>query len=361
MSRRANREEVGFGSDSFLDIIANIVGILIILIVIAGVRLSQVPPEEWVDEATPVVETPPSAPVEVAQAPIPLVPEPEPEPVEPSPELVHQAKLLEQDVASLESAAAKKAAEFEAAKRRYHQLQQQIAQNQEALTKSEQGVQAGEQSLAELQAQLEKDRIRLNQLRALVTQAEKEGPPVKAIRHKVTPIGRQVDGNELHFRLAEDKVAYVPLEELLERLKPQITRHKERLLKSNQFEGQVGPVEGFTMQFIVERQQLGVLEEMRHGQGMVRIGVSEWQIDAEPDLEAETAAQAVKNGSRFQRTLARANPGVTLTFWVYPDSYGLFRVLKEQAHEYGFTVAARPLPKGVPIAGSPRGTRSSGQ
>ncbi|MBR9804758.1 hypothetical protein GYB59_25025, partial [bacterium] len=44
--RRRNSETLESGSDSFLDIVANIVGILIILIVIAGVRLSQSAPEE---------------------------------------------------------------------------------------------------------------------------------------------------------------------------------------------------------------------------------------------------------------------------------------------------------------------------
>src|SRR5262249_23733935 len=42
MSRRA-REEMPFGSDSFLDVLANIVGILIILIVAAAARMGRVP------------------------------------------------------------------------------------------------------------------------------------------------------------------------------------------------------------------------------------------------------------------------------------------------------------------------------
>ena len=43
MSRRRPKGELQFGSDSFLDVVANIVGILIILIVIAGLRVSQTP------------------------------------------------------------------------------------------------------------------------------------------------------------------------------------------------------------------------------------------------------------------------------------------------------------------------------
>ncbi len=42
MSRR-EREEIPFGSDSFLDVLANIVGILIILIVAAAARMGRDP------------------------------------------------------------------------------------------------------------------------------------------------------------------------------------------------------------------------------------------------------------------------------------------------------------------------------
>ena len=59
MSRR--REfEIMFGSDSFLDVVANIVGILIILIVIAGVRVSQAPPKpkSGIISPVPILELP---------------------------------------------------------------------------------------------------------------------------------------------------------------------------------------------------------------------------------------------------------------------------------------------------------------
>ena len=43
MGRRAQSPELGFGSDSFLDVICNIVGILIILIVIVAVKVERQP------------------------------------------------------------------------------------------------------------------------------------------------------------------------------------------------------------------------------------------------------------------------------------------------------------------------------
>lgn len=42
MAKR-KQQEAGFGSDSFLDILCNMVGILVILIVIAGMRVSRAP------------------------------------------------------------------------------------------------------------------------------------------------------------------------------------------------------------------------------------------------------------------------------------------------------------------------------
>ncbi|MEY3459635.1 MAG: Ribonuclease, partial [Planctomycetota bacterium] len=43
MSRRTQRSDLEFGSDSFLDVVCNIVGILIILIVVVGVRVQRQP------------------------------------------------------------------------------------------------------------------------------------------------------------------------------------------------------------------------------------------------------------------------------------------------------------------------------
>ena len=69
MSRRP-KAELQFGSDSFLDVVANIVGILIILIVLAGLRVSKMP----VVITSPEAETPSES---TLNAPAELVSEPE--------------------------------------------------------------------------------------------------------------------------------------------------------------------------------------------------------------------------------------------------------------------------------------------
>ena len=52
---------------------------------------------------------------------------------------------------------------------------------------------------------------------------------------------------------------------------------------------------------------------------------------------------------------------MTVTLWVYPDSFTLYRQLRDYLVERNVVVAGRPLPDGLPIASSRRGTSSRGQ
>ena len=50
-----------------------------------------------------------------------------------------------------------------------------------------------------------------------------------------------------------------------------------------------------------------------------------------------------------------------MTFWVYPDSFALYRQLRDYLYDREVVVAGRPLPEGVPVSGSKRGSVSRGQ
>ena len=50
-----------------------------------------------------------------------------------------------------------------------------------------------------------------------------------------------------------------------------------------------------------------------------------------------------------------------ITFWVYADSFELYRKLRDYLHEKDIVVAGRPLLVGMPIASSRKGTASRGQ
>lgn len=375
MSRRA-RAELQFGSDSFLDVVCNLVGILIILIVIAGVRVSKAPLVLKI--AAPQAAQNPSAlaprrdeaPLEAAAAeafPLPapqpvLAPPPEPvAPPEPPPELVEQSQALTRELTALDAqmqSAAARLAQFHEAQ---SALDDRLQTARSLLDTRQSELQEAQEVAASTVIELESLKKTVETLTEQLRETENRGVPQQQIKHQITPVGKTVTGKERHFRLLNNRVAVVPLEMLVERVKDQVERRKDILAKQPQHHGQVGPIGGFSLHYIVQRESLSVVDELRYGQGMFRISVAQWQIEAERDLVTESPEQALKRGSRFYQTLLEADPDTALTFWVYPDSFDAYTRLKEFCHEQNFLVAGRPLPLGVPIAGSPNGTRSAGQ
>lgn len=390
--RRHDNEEIQ--ADSILDVVANIVGILIILIVCAAVRAGNAPlelqalltpppesssepsgdegpalaPESEPASSEPAPEVPlASGPASKSMEAPPVLAAPSeppqllapPRDVEPSAETIAQFEQVQQELERLQNEQAASLRALSTAGSAEDEFRRKIAslegelKNAEAANSARRNVTADSQStINEIAAQLAAARRQLDAL-------EKAKPPAKELRHRVTPVSRMVTGHEVHFRLSEGRIAYVPMEEMKERLKIQIGKQRDWLAKFRKHQGEIGPVHGFRMRYVVEREDSGV-DDLRQG-GMMRIVVSSFECVPDPSLKGETAAQALRKNSSFQQLLRSASPEATLTFWVYPDSFGLYRDLTQFAHREGFTVAARPLPMGVPIAGSPKGSRSSGQ
>ncbi|MBI1345543.1 hypothetical protein GC163_04575 [bacterium] len=382
MSRRPQADQQ-FGSDSFLDIVCNVVGILIILMVVAGVRASHDPVSLPVlslpdnDEprivTAPAIEEelPPPPPMPIPMSPVPVI-EPElpalPEipaeplpPLEPSPELVAAAEQLARELAGMDDKERTLQQQLANNRRQQQELEDRLQTLSKQQASQAAGLQAAEQQRQATAQELEQLRRIAAQLSQLVRERASEAPAAKTLEHRITPIGQAVTGKELHFRVLEDRISVVPLERLIERLKNQIDRHKEWIAKSRQQLGQVGPVEGYALHYVVQRESASVVDELRMGPGVFRINVTEWRVEAERDVETESSAEALRPGSRFLSAIATAEPGATLTFWVYPDSFNAYTEVKAYCQQQNFLIAGRPLPTGIPIAGSPNGTRSTGQ
>jgi hypothetical protein len=362
MSRQRHSDEIEFGSDSFLDIVANIVGILIILIVVAGIKAGTAPiTAERLSEYLRTHVKAPSTPVaQAVPQPAKEPPRPEPLVIPPSPALLRQADALKAEIASLDVQGQSAAADIEKLNHEEQADTQAVAQLRQALEAESAELGRDKTRLADTESQLAVKKTGLLQMEVDVQKAEAVKPPVATLKHTLTPLGREINGKELHFRLLNDRVAFLPIEELIQRLRPQILHNRDRLIRNGIQRGQIGPVAGFHMDYVLEARRLSAMEELRQGMS-VAINLSSWKLVAEPDLETESADEALKGHGDFLRRLRDADADTTITFWVYPDSYGLYRQLQEFAHHENFTVAARPMPFGVAIAGSPQGSRSSGQ
>ena len=312
-------------SDSFLDIVANIVGILIILVMVVGLRIQQAPPR-W--------EPPPEAKRQVHQ-------------------LRNRVAAAGQELRRLETRLAEASIQVETVRAQLAQLEhihRQLRfklQNQQQLLSREQ---------QELLAQVQKSQQALQQAQArLARQLDK--PKTVLVVSYPTPVSRTVEGEELHFQLSAGHLAYVPFEELVQRLKEDARSRAQGLRHASVVSGSVGPIRGYRLRYVLQKvstiTQLGTLS-------YARLVVATFVPVREPP--GVPLQEALAAGSEFRSLLARVDPQrTTITIWVHPDSFAQFRRLKKELYELGYAVAARPLLQGHYISASPLGTRSDAQ
>jgi hypothetical protein len=174
-------------------------------------------------------------------------------------------------------------------------------------------------------------------------------------------MARTVFGTEIHFRLRGHRLAYVPWDEVLERMKADAPRHVNRLKDVPRLEFSLPVIAGFGSRYVLRRADIEI--ETRVGTAR-HSGVELEQVylvDVEPNL-GQPVAEALQPGSELFGRLAGMKPqNTTVTIWVYPDSFDDFRALKAELFKRGFLTAARPMPEGEPISGSPSGSRSAAE
>jgi hypothetical protein len=169
-----------------------------------------------------------------------------------------------------------------------------------------------------------------------------------------TPIGRTVTGEEIHFRLEGDRIAYIPLTELFELAKSQTRRQSGNLSATSNRIETVGPEQDFTLDYVIET-------KIDQARGQVLVRSREWVVRPVGPGVGETVEAALGAKSRFRSLLAGATPDVTVTLWCYPDSFEGFRQMRAELHRLGIATACRPLPEGAPIGGSTEGSKSVAQ
>jgi hypothetical protein len=324
------------GQDSFLDVITNIVGILILLVMIVGVRSSQARRYGSIEQTA---EHPSSE------------------------KLIHEAyasaQNTERNVSKL--------------------IQQVISTRREALIREQERlllntiVADAEQKVAEQRAQLSSEERRDFDVRRQLAEAQfmldgltreqvallSREPDVEVIECQPTPFARTVTGKELHVLLADDHVAVVPFEELLEQMKADVQENIWRLRQQDELERAVGPIGGFRLRYwfikadVIARSEAGT---MRAGQ-IPQFSHCFFLPVHTP--AGEPAAEAVLPNSELRQYLQRHNPqGTTVTIWTYPGNFDRLREVKREIRRLGYQIAVRPLPKGVPIGASRTGTES---
>lgn len=406
---RCRRSSEDIGHDAFLDIVANLVGILVILIMVLGVRAQnawEVSVTDSLDETEiavaenkatdavsepvhsesiarpttshdpqprdpPLHELPGEIPaaqniakldrldVSVPSIDPPQLPQPLPD-VE-TPRL--QAEALRADaheidfhIQQVEQNIALQKFRRDNLLLKFSSQKQALAQQQTDLTERETAVQRIQSQLAEAQKTL----THLRQQQMTFT-AEAQQVETEVIQHRPTPIARQVLGREEHFRLQNGRLAFVPMRQLTDELKARAEQQLWKLKDVPAITSRLGPRDGFYMKYTLHRRERFVRTE----QGVMRrltVELDHFTLLPERDGLGEPVDQALAAGSDFQHRLDAINPHeVTITVWTYPDSFSDYQTVKEFLWHRGFSAAARPLPKGYPIGGAPDGSRSAAE
>jgi hypothetical protein len=201
----------------------------------------------------------------------------------------------------------------------------------------------------------ERDRIR-TELEALRTLPR---PKAASILTK-SPVARPSNGDEFHFELRRNRVSFVNLGRLLELARADAQVRIRMTDRMGIISSQVGPVGSFSLSYVLSRAQTSI-DELIERQS-IRFDLRGWEVVPESESRGETY-QATRNPiSEYSRAINRLTPSrAVITMWVYPDSFDLFRRLRDELTQRGFSVAARPLPEGMTIRGSPMGSVSAVQ
>lgn len=386
MGRRAQISELAFGSDSFLDVICNIVGILIILIVIVGVKVERQPIIEAEALVNPAraASTFPDRESEFMQRQSDLeaikrqhgqLKSRLQELSDRKAALQREQILVQEEIAalqnqlavqtadSLKNTIAKSAAEQEADKLAtdVDRLLNVLAGKDEALTNAITLIQQEEEVHRKAEEELRQSLVETIRLQEALDDAAKPADSRPRLVHRIMPVSRRTDGEEVMFRMIEGRISEVPLNELMKLAVDRVRRRISMLQRFGRLEDIVGPIGGYKMSFAIEMNAFSSLEYLQYGGDGSRFNTFRQVIVPDETLVAESAADAVKPGSAFRQRLEAMPADSSITIVVYEDSFKEFALLREVAHGLQIRVAARPLPVGTEITISANGSASRAQ
>ncbi len=327
------------GHDSFLDILSNIVGILIILVMVTGVRAKNCSPTGEVggpDQELEVLSDQLAAERQTAE--------------NRRAELVNLNRQIDEIEALTKARDRERAVLATAAAA----IGRKVKERREQLDSQS-------QSQFDLNREVAEARARLAQLESAKTQIESSRPETIQLKALPTPLARTVRGKEAHFQLQGNRITWIPLDQLLEEFKLDARSKASQLLSMPEFTETVGPFGGFRLRYTLERRQLSPELAMATGVGGQYAQLRKWTLIPTSSTLGEPVDEALGENSRFRQYVASLPRETTITIWTYGDSFEDFRRVREALFALGFESAGRPLPDGVPIGGSPEGTLSAAQ
>lgn len=341
------RSTLELGHDSFLDIVANLVGILIILVVVLGTQSTAV--IEQINEQVNEEKNPDSANLFATDKQLATLAQ-------------HsmRAAAAQTDSNRFENVVKQYHAKINIRKQERDYLMDLMAEAEAAWETKKQDLDEETTRMAHRHTEVQTAQEELTKLQGERQRLEDQPEAVVAVEHLPTPMAKTVFGDELHFRLKQNLLSVVPIEKLVGEIRRDFERVASRS-RDGRMDAAVGPIRGYVARYSMDKDREMV---SRSGQVQMATRIQLVGMTVEPleEPHGQPIRKVLSGSSELDIELAGRDPGsTTITVWVYPDSFAAFRKLKEHLYARGFATAARPLPIGHAISGGPQGTRSNAQ
>jgi hypothetical protein len=332
MSAQHDDLEEAIGSDSFLDIASNIVGVLIILVLVGATRLPTYVREAVRESRTEKKEKPAAdAPKQDLSA------------------ARDRAQRIAHDLNQMANEAGRLGQEIQAAKYARERIEVAIKLAEHELAEQRKKLGDRERKAHELGQKLVSAKLRLDEVQREKLSLVSAPPEDINVVSYPSAISKTVFTREEHYRLMGGKLVRVPFEELTEELIESRRQLLWKLEDMPEVSGTVGPIAGFRLDYHFVRTATG---------GVMS---PSFFVPVQADL-GEPLSMALAAGSPFRQKLAGLDrQNTTITIWTYPDSFDEFRQLKKELYQMGFSVAGRPLEADARIGISSSGSKSSAQ
>jgi hypothetical protein len=324
------------GQDSFLDVVTNIVGVLILLVLVVGLRTSH-SVQGGTEQSIAAAKARGEAEVRDAYNSA-LTSE-------------HGVRELVQRVGN-----AYRESEFREAERTW--MSNNIAAAEKEIEERRAALSADGQRDFDLRQKLAAAQATLDDLTREQIALMSREPAVEELECQPTPMAKAVTGKEVHVLLSDDHIAVVPLDELLEMVKTDAQANVWRMKQGN-MERTIGPVNGFRLRYFFVKEDVVGKSEV----GTKMIGsvsrFSHCYVLPVTTPAGEPAQEALAPNSDFFHQLQQYRPeGTTVTIWTYAGNFERLREMKRVIRQVGYQIAVRPLPKGMPIGASRHGSNS---
>lgn len=346
--------------DSFIDVVCNMVGVLIILVLIMGMR--------GADVVAPRIAASVKAAQEHAHEHAQVTPDGAAEAAVPQAQVelaaaIHAASEVHHDIQEVVAEAVDLRLQAELTAARRQQLSVVHAAVEKDVEERRSQLDAESRAQFDVQAKIVAAEIELHEL----TQKQLAAIPVAAEVEEVecvpTPLARTVDGEEIHVRLRHGQLAVVPVDALLDEVRRRGGDHlRSSLERRDEAEDLFGPIDGFRMKLTIERFTTSLPGASVISSPQKSAVLLKGVFLPTADELGEAVEQALLPDSRFMGALrGKRAASPTVTVWVYPDSYSELRTLKRALWESGVPMAVRPLANGQPITFSTAGSKSAAQ